>query len=90
MLRRTMSLAVTGLRKQFGAIRALDGLQLEVPERHVFGFLGSNGAGKTTTMRIALGVLRADPCRLPQDSHFAVVPLGAGVKRDGHMSAALS
>ena len=60
MLRRTMSLAVTGLRKQFGAIRALDGLQLDVPERHVFGFLGSNGAGKTTTMRIALGVLRAD------------------------------
>ena len=60
MLRRTMSLAVTGLRKQFGMIRALDGLQLDVPERHVFGFLGSNGAGKTTTMRIALGVLRAD------------------------------
>ena len=60
MLRRTMSLAVTGLFKRFGAITALDGLELEVPERHVFGFLGSNGAGKTTTMRIALGVLRAD------------------------------
>jgi len=60
MLRRTMSLAVTGLRKRFGPVLALDGLQLEVPERHVFGFLGSNGAGKTTTMRIALGVLRAD------------------------------
>jgi ABC-2 type transport system ATP-binding protein len=60
MLGRTMSLAVSGLRKQFGAVTALDGLQLEVPERHVFGFLGSNGAGKTTTMRIALGVLRAD------------------------------
>jgi ABC-2 type transport system ATP-binding protein len=60
MLRRTMSLAVTGLHKQFGAVRALDGLELEVPEGHVFGFLGSNGAGKTTTMRIALGVLRAD------------------------------
>jgi ABC-2 type transport system ATP-binding protein len=60
MLRRTMSLAITGLRKRFGATIALDGLDLEVPERHVFGFLGSNGAGKTTTMRIALGVLRAD------------------------------
>jgi ABC-2 type transport system ATP-binding protein len=55
-----MSLAVNGLQKQFGAVVALDGLQLDVPERHVFGFLGSNGAGKTTTMRIALGVLRAD------------------------------
>ncbi|MEZ0239654.1 MAG: ABC transporter ATP-binding protein [Chloroflexota bacterium] len=55
-----MSLAVHGLYKQFGAVTALDGLDLEIPERHVFGFLGSNGAGKTTTMRIALGVLRAD------------------------------
>jgi ABC-2 type transport system ATP-binding protein len=60
MLRRTMSLLVHGLRKRFGAVAALDGLELEVPRRHVFGFLGSNGAGKTTTMRIALGVLRAD------------------------------
>ena len=55
-----MSLAVDGLTKRFGPVTALAGLQLEVPEAHVFGFLGSNGAGKTTTMRIALGVLRAD------------------------------
>ena len=60
MLARTMSLAVTGLVKRFGPVTALAGLSLEVPEAHVFGFLGSNGAGKTTTMRIALGVLRAD------------------------------
>src|SRR6058998_684361 len=60
MLARTMSLAVHGLMKRFGPVTALAGLQLEVPEAHVFGFLGSNGAGKTTTMRIALGVLRAD------------------------------
>ena len=55
-----MSLLVHGLVKRFGAITALDGLELEVPRQHVFGFLGSNGAGKTTTMRIALGVLRSD------------------------------
>ena len=55
-----MSLAVHGLVKRFASIVALDGLELEIPEGHVFGFLGSNGAGKTTTMRIALGVLRAD------------------------------
>jgi ABC-2 type transport system ATP-binding protein len=60
MLRRTMSLAIHGLVKRFGAITALDGLDIDVPAQHVFGFLGSNGAGKTTTMRIALGVLRAD------------------------------
>src|SRR5689334_6404710 len=55
-----MSLAIHGLVKRFGSVTALDGLKLDVPEAHVFGFLGSNGAGKTTTMRIALGVLRAD------------------------------
>jgi ABC-2 type transport system ATP-binding protein len=55
-----MSLTVDGLVKHFGPIQALNGLQFEVPEGHVFGFLGSNGAGKTTTMRVALGVLRAD------------------------------
>jgi ABC-2 type transport system ATP-binding protein len=46
--------------KRYGPVTALSGLSFEVPEAHVFGFLGSNGAGKTTTMRIALGVLRAD------------------------------
>ena len=55
-----MSLVIDGLSKRFGRIQALDGLSLEIPAGHVFGFLGSNGAGKTTTMRIALGVLRAD------------------------------
>jgi ABC-2 type transport system ATP-binding protein len=55
-----MSLAIHGLVKRFGPVTALAGLELEIPEQHVFGFLGSNGAGKTTTMRIALGVLRAD------------------------------
>ena len=64
MLGRTMSLAIDGLTKQFGPIHALNGLHFEVPEGHVFGFLGSNGAGKTTTMRIALGVLRADGGRI--------------------------
>ena len=55
-----MSLVIDGLRKRFGRIQALDGLNLEIPRGHIFGFLGANGAGKTTTMRIALGVLRAD------------------------------
>jgi ABC-2 type transport system ATP-binding protein len=64
MLRRDMSLAIHGLVKQFGPVMALNGLELEVPEAHVFGFLGSNGAGKTTTMRVALGVLRADAGRI--------------------------
>jgi len=54
------SLELTGLRKTFGAVRALDDLSFTVAGGEIFGFVGSNGAGKTTTMRIALGVLAAD------------------------------
>ncbi len=55
-----MSLVISDLSKRFDRIQALEGLTLEIPAGHIYGFLGSNGAGKTTTMRIALGVLRAD------------------------------
>jgi ABC-2 type transport system ATP-binding protein len=51
---------VTGLVKNFGSTRALDGLDLKVEAGQVHGFLGPNGAGKTTTIRILLGLLRAD------------------------------
>lgn len=51
---------VSDLRKEFGRITALDGLDLEVRRGEVHGFLGPNGAGKSTTIRILLGLMRAD------------------------------
>ncbi|GIG70381.1 ABC transporter ATP-binding protein [Phytomonospora endophytica] len=54
------AIAVTGLRKTFGATVALDGLDLRVREGEVHGFLGPNGAGKSTTIRILLGLMRDD------------------------------
>jgi ABC-2 type transport system ATP-binding protein len=45
------------LGRDFKSVRALDGLDLEVPAGIVFGFLGPNGAGKTTTIRLLLGLL---------------------------------
>src|SRR6266436_717345 len=51
---------VAGLRKSYGKVTALDGLDLNVASGEVHGFLGPNGAGKTTTIRILLGLLRAD------------------------------
>ncbi|MEZ0366320.1 ATP-binding cassette domain-containing protein [Mycobacterium sp. pUA109] len=51
---------VRGLTKNFGAVRALDGLDLTVRHGEVHGFLGPNGAGKSTTIRILLGLVKAD------------------------------
>src|ERR1019366_2084505 len=45
------------LSKQFGAVRAIDQLTLEIPRGIIFGFLGLNGSGKTTTVRLPLGLL---------------------------------
>ena len=49
-----------GVVKTFGSVHALDGLDLEVQQGEVHGFLGPNGSGKSTTMRVLLGLLRAD------------------------------
>jgi ABC-2 type transport system ATP-binding protein len=50
---------VEGLVREFkGGIRAVDGLDLEVPGGEIYGFLGPNGAGKTTVVRILTTLLR--------------------------------
>ena len=54
------AISISGLVKDFGAVRALDGLDMTVTTGEIHGFLGPNGAGKTTTLRILLGLLRAD------------------------------
>ena len=46
--------------KQFGPVRAVDGLGFEVARGEIFALLGPNGAGKTTTLRMLLGILRPD------------------------------
>jgi ABC-2 type transport system ATP-binding protein len=55
-----LALRVRGLRKSYGSVVALNGLDLSVPRGLVYGFLGPNGAGKTTTMRVLVGLIHAD------------------------------
>lgn len=55
---------IDGLRKTFGHVAALDGLELSVAEGEIHGFLGPNGAGKSTTIRVLLGLLRATSGRV--------------------------
>jgi ABC-2 type transport system ATP-binding protein len=51
-------LETNGLTKAYGAIKALDDLNLRVERGEVFGYLGPNGSGKTTTIRLLLGLIR--------------------------------
>src|SRR3954449_13442518 len=54
------AIEVSGLRKRFGSIRALDGVDFEVAEGTVLGLLGPNGAGKTTCVRVLTTLLLPD------------------------------
>ncbi|MCD8369910.1 MAG: ABC transporter ATP-binding protein [Clostridiales bacterium] len=52
------------LKKAFGNDHALDGLDMEIADGSLYGFVGPNGAGKTTTIRIIAGLLSPDGGRL--------------------------
>ncbi|TDC75544.1 ATP-binding cassette domain-containing protein [Streptomyces hainanensis] len=52
-----------GLVKTFGDVRALDGVDIDVPEGTVLGLLGPNGAGKTTAVRVLTTLIRPDSGR---------------------------
>lgn len=79
----TPVIEVVALTKTYGAVRALDGLDLSIPRGGVYGVLGPNGAGKSTLFRILLGLIR------PTEGSAAVMggPVGqvASMRRMGSM-----
>src|SRR5687767_15770514 len=54
------AIVVSGIRKSYGELKAVDGVSFTVAEGEFFGILGPNGAGKTTTLEIIEGLREAD------------------------------
>jgi ABC-2 type transport system ATP-binding protein len=52
-----LAIQAHGLCKDFGKVKAVNGLNLEVPRSRIYGFLGPNGSGKTTAIRMLCGLL---------------------------------
>ena len=85
-----------GLTKRFGAIVAVNGVDLRIPRGCAFGYLGPNGAGKTTLIRVLLGLTRADAGTMsllghaiPQHRDVALARVGAIVDEPrfhGHLT----
>jgi ABC-2 type transport system ATP-binding protein len=83
---RTPIFTTHALTKEFGALRAVDALDMTVCAGDVFGFLGPNGAGKTTVIRLALGLIHPTDGyaeiaghRLPGDRQNALRHVGGFV-----------
>jgi ABC-2 type transport system ATP-binding protein len=54
------AIEIREVHKRFGDLRALSGIDLEIPQGEFFGLLGPNGAGKTTLISVLAGLVRAD------------------------------
>ena len=52
------AIVARGLTRTFGSVRAVSGVDLEIPRARIYGFLGPNGSGKSTTIRMLCGLLR--------------------------------
>jgi ABC-2 type transport system ATP-binding protein len=65
----TAAIEFSDVRKRFGPLQALDGIDLAVARGEFFGLLGPNGAGKTTLINILAGLVRADRGEARVDGH---------------------
>lgn len=73
-------LKLSGIRKSFGAVNVLHGIDLAVDRGEVVGLVGDNGAGKSTLMKIITGIYRADAGSIELDGKD-ILGLDPGVRR---------
>ena len=74
-------LALSGIRKSFGAVDVLHGVDLNVAAGEVVGLVGDNGAGKSTLMKTITGIYRADAGSITFDGRD-ILQLDPGQRRE--------
>ncbi len=80
------AIRTTQLRRTFGALVAVDALDLTIPAGEIFGLVGPDGAGKTTTMRMLTGVLPPTSGSAEVAGHDVVRAAGPLKEHIGYMS----
>ena len=86
----TAALALEGVTKRYGAVRALDAVSFSAPPGQLFGLIGPDGAGKTTTIRLLCGLLHADGGRVRLLGHDPVREHGEITRSVGYLSQRFS
>ncbi|MGA3307341.1 MAG: ATP-binding cassette domain-containing protein, partial [Xanthobacteraceae bacterium] len=76
-------MTLTGVRKSFGPVQALKGVDLAVIPGEVHAIVGENGAGKSTLIGIAAGVLKADAGTIHYDNKEVRAPHPRQMREDG-------
>jgi len=84
------AIVARGLTRRFGAVTAVDGIDLDIPAAGIYGFLGPNGSGKSTTFRMLCGLLLPSAGSVRVFEHR--VPEDAGIvrRRIGYMTQKFS
>jgi len=62
-------LSISGIRKHFGGISVLDGINMELEEGNLYQLIGPNGSGKTTLINVVSGLLKPDEGKIIFDGH---------------------
>jgi ribose transport system ATP-binding protein len=79
----TGSLVLKGVRKTYGSVVALEGIDLEIPAGQVLGLIGQNGSGKSTLLKILAGLAAPDQGEIILDGQPVTLDSAATARRHG-------